>query len=1448
MSFVNIFEGQGSNEIESRKRSRENDQTKNSKKVPLAKRREAQFVGTPSLGGTSDFENMSVDEPSFSTENSFSSQMSAGSEMSAVGLDETFNSNDSSLKMIETKPSLLIDNLQANGILLSNLNSMKKIIDAGYCESQVIANNEYENRRDRRITISDSLKVYEFEVRNFLMKLMCINPFDAFERSDLLLHPEKDNSEFKRAYITDVLTKFKGNMELEYFASSANEKFLSLLEAFYSYNSEYIGNYARENDPCYNFMFTLCEVTANLGLSELNLDHFTSFYDKLDRDTSMQNHNLWVMKYILRALFGNTSNLNTMDIDQLLCSLQLSYAKMIDQLDRAFSVLTVFHKKKIDLDEANFQINEKMTTHPPVFVSNNKYIYDDFDLKNRGSLDNENLSEDVFNERRNDQTALESLNYFKYGALRFFSQNMHGRPTEVEAINGVLKTSIDYTAVTVATVATQVVLPVSSFIASKLSGAIPSVLTTGATLPFHDSQLLRGLVFCNEIKKLSVENRPDVLCFQELFNDQMYYIIKQGMESLNYRELMQREIKRENRLNQSREDCGTGLAVFVKVVTLDDGLGFFRDYKLIEKQYTYFDVKNGILPNMFGVDIFNGKGFLYGKIEATTHVLKQDGTLHKQVQKFNVVVTHPSPYVFATQTSYDQYGSGSLSKLAQYFQDQLSITLSEGKSRARAAVVFAHRSQLSQVRHFLENKWFESNGLNSTGFENNEHKMDVTLICGDMNINKYGIIPDSADEQDKDRAMTGYSSDYNNMVNILCCDVPPLIPDMVKSRLDPETGMPWSNGLYSWDGTNNEMTQNPLWPKSHSLIDFFLTYAPAKAPLYMDNRVVRTKSAKPFPWLNIEELDCSKQNKCLCVGCVEGEEGLCPGDKIVKSIPGNKKCKFVARNVGLRTRLCDAGSRFKRYVNNLLVNTTYDFRKDDAFSGECSLNPNYSNMKFGKVIEYFKEFANELVSETNSPKREENNNIIESIDRYIQLVIKSAKQKGITEETEVSFPEWNDISDHYGIESLVIIEPENNVTLYGKEEFDELIAKYNNVQLPIAQLMYRKSMSPLKHIQPLGNLYRNMNWFRDHETVRIMNWLQQKMMDEWKAVLERQYRENYFVFPMVCKTWKLVQARRISITNSVLNTFKITFDQMHDTSKYYMQPYTIMQYSQRCYQSHMNIEFPSQEINDLTDVEFVNLNSIPSWTKSFVKYRNVLGKFLSDEGYYLNMIGDTFNLLWLHNEQLETTYSESSNQWESRSVITNKWSTAFNIHKENIRPILLTIVNNVSVGIGGYSIYVLTAPFLGYLASFATVSFWPLGLALLLSFSILWKAGVLTTLKNFGTASMKLVKGSFYAFDKQRGRLAIAEAAFNADKQIVSRSKNGKKNSFRQSRRQSPTKNNQLMPGINMQQRRSLLHPGKPELGYNYTKLYNVNHEKTKEEKEENNWPKYEHNKKNLFL
>ena len=251
---------------------------------------------------------------------------------------------------------------------------------------------------------------------------------------------------------------------------------------------------------------------------------------------------------------------------------------------------------------------------------------------------------------------------------------------------------------------------------------------------------------------------------------------------------------------------------FVAHSTQNAGSLTLSKYEIVFKQFISFE-------RVASADALMDKGMLI--------------TLHKISNRRYLLVfnIHPSPYVLAPglQTTY-------------------------------ADIYRAHVGQLNQIR--------ERSDYFSNYFQTNlKRGRIITIFAGDFNINRYATLPDSADEKNADKANMCCSNEFIQAEHILNAVQPPLTVDptvenwyggtsnvatFTRDLLDKSIPLPipGHGGVYTWDGSENTITQNPLWPPSFQMIDFIMVSNSGHTPAYMDNRVVRLPTKDVIPWIS----------------------------------------------------------------------------------------------------------------------------------------------------------------------------------------------------------------------------------------------------------------------------------------------------------------------------------------------------------------------------------------------------------------------------------------------------------------------------------------------------------------------------------------------------------------------------------------------------------------------
>jgi hypothetical protein len=117
------------------------------------------------------------------------------------------------------------------------------------------------------------------------------------------------------------------------------------------------------------------------------------------------------------------------------------------------------------------------------------------------------------------------------------------------------------------------------------------------------------------------------------------------------------------------------------------------------------------------------------------------------------------------------------------------------------------------------------------------HPSDMVVFCGDFNMNRYTALWETPDQEHVNTASVCCGEEFYTLLTRLEAEQPPLYPA-------PEPYMGGHGGIFSWDGSENAITQNHMWPKSFTLIDYVLFSTKHHEPYYADNMVIRIQLKK----------------------------------------------------------------------------------------------------------------------------------------------------------------------------------------------------------------------------------------------------------------------------------------------------------------------------------------------------------------------------------------------------------------------------------------------------------------------------------------------------------------------------------------------------------------------------------------------------------------------------
>jgi hypothetical protein len=123
---------------------------------------------------------------------------------------------------------------------------------------------------------------------------------------------------------------------------------------------------------------------------------------------------------------------------------------------------------------------------------------------------------------------------------------------------------------------------------------------------------------------------------------------------------------------------------------------------------------------------------------------------------------------------------------------------------------------------------------------------EPVFFCGDMNINRYTALWETQAQETPSVAAVVSGEEFNRMLTELSAEQPPCVvnPQPIVPAGGGRHGV-GHGGVFSWDGSENAITKNPLWPESYTWIDYVLLSREHAAPLYADNSIYRTYLETP---------------------------------------------------------------------------------------------------------------------------------------------------------------------------------------------------------------------------------------------------------------------------------------------------------------------------------------------------------------------------------------------------------------------------------------------------------------------------------------------------------------------------------------------------------------------------------------------------------------------------
>ncbi|ARF10091.1 hypothetical protein Indivirus_13_5 [Indivirus ILV1] len=418
---------------------------------------------------------------------------------------------------------------------------------------------------------------------------------------------------------------------------------------------------------------------------------------------------------------------------------------------------------------------------------------------------------------------------------------------------------------------------------------------------FQNIQSRRACEFASSIERMDPDEKPDIICIQEATDDLSNETIFNRL-SKSYTHVKQIDIFK-NECSVAGGACAA--------LTNPPGLSisFKPEYKLIYQDQLLFEggffAPSSKEAGIAGADIIGHKGAVMTLLQVPNNKVGELGG--GKMNCILVINAHPSPYVeIKGAMSYFLKHASDFKSVYNVHKNQMNLI----KTYIDAFLSYlgvrkGYYSEATVLNQYINNKDFEKIYSNikcdqeKPGWtfwgtvvklavgkcsytkkwvadpNNNMDFKNINLlgifIAGDMNINRYAGIAEGPLEKDWETGAQCCSNEFYQMLHRLSADQPPIVPDTNEIRwvtYANETKMPpGRGGMFTWDGELNAITQDPLWPKSFSWIDFifyyhgfgkfdvmFHNYDPV--PLYMDNRAIRFKLAKKIPEISKYYTDC----------------------------------------------------------------------------------------------------------------------------------------------------------------------------------------------------------------------------------------------------------------------------------------------------------------------------------------------------------------------------------------------------------------------------------------------------------------------------------------------------------------------------------------------------------------------------------------------------------------
>jgi hypothetical protein len=318
---------------------------------------------------------------------------------------------------------------------------------------------------------------------------------------------------------------------------------------------------------------------------------------------------------------------------------------------------------------------------------------------------------------------------------------------------------------------------------------------------------------------------------------------------------------------------------------------------------------------------------------------------------------------------------------------------------------------------------------------------ESVFFAGDMNINRYTALWETEDQEKPPIASVASGEEFNRLLTELMAEQPPLY-----ANPQPTRGVGNGHGgVFTWDGSENAITVNPLWPESYTWIDYVLFSTQNAAPLYMDNSVCRT-------YLEGERI-VNEKGDFYKIECRKWREAQKKRIRALLSSEGQGRTSDSVK--------AEIASRLTPFVS--LAESKFAILSAKGMTSIASATEMKAKLTADEMREITRIDMQIAKLQAAKPAIEE----MEMLKRIL-VYEEERRRLGFGDADERGLADFHDVSDHYGVLSTIMVKGVNEVAnrklMSERIKFDETddftgfpkqhyIVGYDpksNVQLPFA--------------------------------------------------------------------------------------------------------------------------------------------------------------------------------------------------------------------------------------------------------------------------------------------------------------------------------------------------------------------------------------------------------------